>query len=175
MKKLYLILSLCFLFAGVETFGQASYDKGDVLLNFGFGAGYYYAGGTPIIASADIMLNDAFSVGPYVGFTSWGYRSFGYKWNYTFIDFGARGAYHFSKHLNMNTDKLDLYGGVILGFVVSSFDDNTGTPYTDPYGSTLRGGIVGGARYYFGNSFGVNGEVGLGGMTPLLLGITFKL
>lgn len=159
-----------------EAKAQVKYNKGDVLLNFGVGAGYYYAGGTPLVASAEFAINDAVSIGPYLGFTSYGYRSGGYRWNYTFFDIGARGSYHFSKHLNLNTDKLDLYGGAMLGFVASSYSDNTGAgTFSDPYGSTLRVGILGGARWYFSDKFGVNGEVQGGGISPLLLGITFKL
>jgi hypothetical protein len=177
MKKVLIVALLCmFVFAAHEGSAQVKYRKGDVLLNFGFGAGYYYAGGTPIVASAEFALNDAFSIGPYLGFTSYGYHSGAYRWNYTFIDFGARGSYHFSKHLNLNTDKLDLYGGAMLGFVSSHYSDNNGAiGFSDPYGSTVRGGILGGARWYFTPMFSANGEVSVGGITPLLLGISFKL
>jgi hypothetical protein len=176
MKKVFTVLCVVVTLASAQTaMGQVDYAKGDVLLNFGFGAGYAYAGGTPIMASAEFAINDAVSIGPYLAFTNYGYRAAGYKWNYTFIDFGARGSYHFSKHLNLNTDKLDLYGGALVGFVTSRFDDNSGATYADPYGNTLRGGIFAGARWYFSEKFAVNGELGAAGITPLMLGITFKL
>jgi hypothetical protein len=177
MKKVFTILCLSvFAIAAHNASAQVQYGKGDVLINLGVGGTYYYAGGTPVIASVEFALNDAFSLGPYVGFTSWGYRSGGYRWNYLFIDFGARGSYHFSKHLNLNTDKLDLYGGALIGMVMSSYSDNTNvTTYTDRYPNVLRGGIFGGARWYFSDKFGVNGEVSVGGVTPIMLGITFKL
>lgn len=174
MKKVFTVLGFVLLVS--VAFGQKEYGKGDVLLNLGIGAGHAYGGGLPIMASAEFALNDAISIGPYVGFTSWGYRSFGYRWNYTFIDFGARGSYHFSKHIDMNTDKLDLYGGAMLGFVVSSYDDgNNLVTYDDAYGSTIRFGILAGARWYFTDSFAANAEVGAAGVTPLLIGLTFKL
>lgn len=176
MKKVLVVFSLCmFAFAAQEASGQVKYGKGDVLLNLGIGAGYYYAGGVPFVASAEFLLNDAFSIGPYLGFTSYGYHALGYRWNYTFIDFGARGAYHFSKHLNLNTKQLDLYGGAMLGFVASHYNDNNSSTFSDPYGNTVRGGVFGGARWYFTNSFAANGEVSIGGITPLLIGVTFKL
>lgn len=176
MKKVSTILFLSLLVLGCNlATAQVKYDKGDVLINLGVGAGYYYAGGTPLIASAEFAINDAISIGPYFGFTSYGYRTLGYRWNYTFIDLGARGSYHFSKHLNLNTDKLDLYGGVMLGLVFSSYSDNSSVTYADPYGNTARGGIFGGARWFFTDKFSVNGEAGIAGITPLLIGVSFKL
>lgn len=172
MKKVFTVLCFSMLFfAAQNVSAQAEIDKGNVLLNGGFGFGYYYAGGIPILFSAEFALNDAITIGPYLGFTS--YRS---NWNfnrrnYTFIDFGARGAYHFSKHLNMNTDALDLYGGVTLGYRVASFSGPDGH---NPYPSVLTGGLFAGARYYFSDKFGAYGELGYG-VAPLMLGLTFKL
>src|SRR5690349_17982632 len=122
MKKVVVILSFCALvLSSQNVFAQYKYDKGDVLINAGLGFGNFFAGGVPVTASVEFAVTDAISIGPYLGFTSYRYNGFGYKWNYNFIDFGGRGSYHFSKHINMNTDKLDLYGAVILGYVVSSY------------------------------------------------------
>lgn len=177
MKKVFAVLGLCLLaLTAHNTMGQVKYDKGDILLNFGIGAGYYYAGGVPFTASAEFAINDLISVGPYFGFTSYRYNASGFKFNYTFLDLGGRGSYHFGRHLNINTDQLDLYGGLMLGFVVSSYSDNSNfATYNDPYGSAFRAGIFGGARWYFTKTFAANAEVGAGGLTPLLAGISFKL
>lgn len=175
MKKVVAVLGLCLLALFThDVSGQVKYNKGDVFLNLGIGAGYYYAGGVPFIASAEYAINDLISVGPYLGFTSFNDRAFGFRRNYNFFDIGGRGSYHFGNHLNLNTDKLDLYGGVILGFVVSTYSDNNFGAYNNPYENTFRAGIVGGARWYFTPSFSANGEVGAGGITPLLLGVSFK-
>jgi hypothetical protein len=177
MKKLFTVpcmVVLVSLFTATASFAQVEYNKGDVLLNAGFGLGYAYLSGIPLMASAEFAINDAISIGPYLGFTSSTYRYGGIRRNYTFIDFGARASYHYSKHLRLGTDKLDLYGGLLLGYVVSSYSDNYNY-INDSYGSTLRLGLVAGARWYFTDKFGVNGEVGLEGVTPLLLGVTFKL
>lgn len=175
MKKVFTVL--CFsmvFFAAQNVSAQAEIDKGNVLLNAGLGFGRFFGGGVPVMLSAEFAINDAISVGPYFGFTSWKYSSY---WSYTFIDFGAKGAYHFSKHLNLNTDKLDLYGAAILGYTVSSYKyDGPGGfgRYNDNYGDGVRFGIIGGARWYFSERFAVNGEVGYG-LAPLHLGITYKL
>lgn len=160
-----------------EVSAQAEIDKGDLLLNVGLGFGYIYAGGVPILASGEWAINDAISIGPYLGVTTWSNRVVGYKWRYTFVDFGARGSYHFSKHLNLNTDKLDLYGTVLLGYRVTSYKEPKGLPghwdndYTD---SSVTAGLVGGARWYFTDKFAANAEVGYG-FAPLYLGVSFKL
>jgi hypothetical protein len=175
MKKVFTMF--CFillLMTAREASAQAEIDKGNVLLNAGLGVGYIYADGVPILFSAEWAINDAISIGPYLGFTSWKYRAYGYKWSYTFFDFGARGSYHFSKHLNMSTDKLDLYGSVLLGYRVASYNDPDGFVGTSTYGSSVTGGVVGGARWYFTDSFAVNAEIGYG-LAPIYLGVTFKL
>lgn len=175
MKKVFTVLCFSMLvFAAQNVSAQAEIDKGNVLINGGLGFGYYYAGGVPILFSADFAINDAITVGPYLGFTTWRYRFAGDRWNYTFIDFGARGAYHFSKHLNMNTDALDLYGGVMLGYRVSSFSGPDYGWYDDAYPSVVTGGIFAGARYYFSDKFGAYGELGYG-VAPLMIGLTFKI
>jgi hypothetical protein len=181
MKKIFAIVSLILgvlCFKAHNTSAQANYNKGDVLLNFGLGfAGYYHAGGVPFIASAEFAISDVFSIGPYLGFTSYRYRYYyvnSYRYSYTFIDVGVRASYHFHKHLNLNTNKLDLYGTASLGYTASSYSGDYTGPYADPYGDTARLGLVGGARYYFTRAFSVNSEIGYG-LSPVLMGISFKL
>lgn len=176
MKKVLTVLCFSILFfASEKASAQAEIDKGNVLLNAGIGFGYYYAGGVPLILSADFAINDVITVGPYLGFTSYRYKFGGERWNYTFIDIGARGAYHFSKHLDLNTTALDLYGGVTLGYrAVSYSGPDWGNGIDNPYPGALTAGIFAGARYYFSDKFGVTGELGYG-VAPLTIGVTFKL
>jgi hypothetical protein len=174
MKKVFAIF--CFslmLVTAREASAQAELDKGNLLLNAGLGFGRFYGGGVPVAFSAEWAINDAITIGPYFGITTWKYASY---YSYTFIDFGGKGAYHFNKHLNLSTDKLDLYGAVMLGYTVSSYNyDGPGNIYyDDDYNSGLSAGLVGGARWYFSDKFSVNGEVGYG-LAPLYLGISFKL
>jgi hypothetical protein len=187
MKKIFnfIIYSSLFLYAG-NVSSQVKYDKGDILLNGGIGVGYYYGnGGLPIFVSGEYAITDAISVGPYLAYTSKSYSNgyFGYSWKYryTFIDFGARGAYHYGKHLNLRTDKLDLYGGVFLGYITAIYrvvDTPAGFSSSyynnnNAYASTVRAGVFAGARYYFTEQFAAMGEVGYG-IAPLSLGVTFN-
>ena len=164
------------LFSASYSFGQGRYAKGDVLLNAGVGLGYYYAGGVPLLLSAEFAVNDVFSVGPYLGYTSynynWGWG--GYKWRYTFLDIGVRGSYHFNELFEIQNEQVDVYGGAFLGFLISSYSGDTITGYEDPYSGGLRLGIHAGARYFFSEKVAGYGEVGYG-VAPLALGVTFKL
>jgi hypothetical protein len=177
MKRILTVLVIGFfaLLSSNDANAQKLFDKGDALFNAGIGTGNIYGGGLPIQVSAEWFVTDAISVGPYLGFTSWRYRTAGYRWNYTFFDLGGKGSYHFAKHINMNTDKLDLYGSVMLGYTISSYSANApgNTVYRDAYGDQVKFGIVGGARWFFSENFAVNGEVGYG-ISPLLVGISLK-
>jgi len=178
MKKSYilsLICVMCLLFAHVDSFGQ-EFQKGDVIISPGLGLGYYYGGGFAVglTANAEFSITDDIAIGPYFAFTRWDYNyGQGYDYAYTFIDFGARGSYHFGKLLKVNTDQFDPYAGAFLGFVSSSYS----TDYAggnDPYDGGIRGGIYAGARWFFSEKFGAFGEVGVG-LYPVTLGVTFKL
>jgi hypothetical protein len=172
-----LIVAVAIMAVAAPAIAQVKYAKGDKLFSVGLGIGgyvdgfysydnynngYYSAGyGIPVTASLEFFINDAISIGPYAGI------AFGNNW-FAF-DGGARGSYHFSKHIPLGTDKLDLYGSVILGVSHISYDygANDGDDFAGRFGLTA------GARWYFTDTFAVNAEVGWG-VTPLLAGVSFK-
>lgn len=176
MKNIFKFLCVVVLvFSATFASGQARYDKGDFLVNAGVGLGYYYAGGVPLLLSGEWAVNDVFTVGPYFGYTSYSYNwGWGGKWKYTFIDIGVRGSYHFSELFEITNDKVDIYGGAFLGFLLSSYSGDAFSGYSDPYGGGLRLGIHAGARYFFSEKVAGFGELGYG-LAPLSLGLTFKL
>jgi hypothetical protein len=177
MKKLnaFLVVGLIAFFASISSVqAQADYQKGDFLFNAGLGFGYYYAGGIPFMVNGEYAFTDKLTIGPYLGYTSYNYGYFGYDFKYRFIDFGARGSYHFSELFGITNEKLDIYGGAFLGFTVSSYSGDSFSGYDDAYGSRVTGGLHAGARYYFTEKFGAYGELGYG-LAPLALGITLKL
>jgi hypothetical protein len=183
MKKSYilsLLFAMCLLFAHVDSFGQ-EFQKGDVILNTGLGLGYYYGGGgyggfaAGLGINAEFSITDEIAVGPYLAFTRRTYDvDGGDNFNYTFIDFGARGSYHFGKLLKVNTDQFDPYAGAFLGFVATSGGYDDGVYDYDDYGGRVQVGVYAGARWFFSEKFGVFGEVGVG-MYPIFVGVTFKL
>lgn len=174
MKKFFSIalLGLSLLFA-TQSFAQ--YQKGDKLLNAGIGLNSYYGGGLPIGGSLEFGVTDQISAGVSFDFATWGYNFGGYKWRYTFLYPGVRGSYHVNELLNLNNDKLDLYGGLFLGYVISSYSDNSGYTgsYYNAYGNTVRVGAHIGGRYYFNNNVGGFAELGYG-VSALKVGVAFK-
>jgi len=173
MKKLVKFLCVAVLvFSASFASGQARYDKGDFLLNAGIGLGYYYASGVPLLVSGEWAVNDVITVGPYLGYTS--YRYSFYDWKYTFLDIGVRGSYHFSELFEIRNEKVDVYGGAFLGFLVSSFSGDSFGSRNDPYSGGVRLGIHAGARYFFSEKVAGYGELGYG-IAPLSLGVTFKI
>lgn len=174
MKKiLATVLFIFALAASQQAFAQ--YQKGDKLLNLGLGLGSYYGGGVPIGASLEFGVTDNISVGPQIDYYSWSYGYVGYKWRYTFIPIGVRGSYHANELLNLNNDKLDLYGGVSLGYYISKYSDNTGYTgtYDNAYGGRAFLGVHVGGRYYFKPNLGGFAELGYG-VSTLKVGVAFK-
>lgn len=149
-------------------------------LNVGIGLGSYTAGGLPLGASFEVglpsVLEGNLSVGGFVDYARYGYNSYGYKWNYTFIYLGARGSYHAGELLGVTNDKFDPYVGVSLGYRASRYKDNDGYygSYYNPYGSSVFFGGHIGARYLFSERLGGFAEVGYG-VAALKLGLTAKL
>lgn len=176
MKKILSTLIVIAILSVTSHSAFAQYDKGDKLLNVGIGLGSYYGGGVAVGAAYEYGITDFISVGAQADFYTWGYNfGSGYNYRYTFLPIAARGSYHFGKLFLRNLPQLDLYGGVALGYYISSYKDNTGYSgiYNDGYGGKVLFGLYGGGRYYFKPKIAGFAEVGYN-VTPLKVGITFK-
>lgn len=175
MKKFnFSFLLALLLLAGTQSFAQ--YAKGDKLLNVGVGLSSYYGGGLPIGASLEFGVTDQISVGPQIDYYTWGYNfGAGYRYRYTFIPVAIRGSYHVNELLNLNNDKLDLYGGLALGYYISSYSDNSGYTgfYDNAYGNRVLFGLHIGGRYYFKEKLGAFAELGYG-VSALKVGLAVK-
>ena len=176
-RLLALLVVLVLVATGVA-FGQNAYMKGNNLVHAGIGfglAGLYGSSSLPpITAGFEYGFEDKISLGGMVGYAGSKETFFGGEWKYTYIIIGARGAYHFLE----NNDKLDAYGGVMLGYNIvstSASSSVSGFGFTaSASGSYMIFGLFGGARYYFSPKFGVYGEVGYG-VGFLNVGVEFKL
>jgi hypothetical protein len=165
-----------------------AFDVGTNVISAGIGLGssianYTYGTQTPgFNLTYDRGIWEAgpgvISLGGYIGIKdySYGYVENGYafseKWNYTV--FGVRGAWHFT---GLNIDKLDLYGGLMLGYyaVSYSYSDNAGNSGSSlgNYGSTVGLSVFAGAKYYVAGNLAVFGELGFGA-NILDLGVAYK-
>lgn len=150
-----------------------AYNEGDHLLNVGIGLGYsgYYSSALPIGASYEYGITSEISIGAQLDFASASYYSSYYYYNrynyrYTATYFGVRGSYHLNRLLDLNSNKLDLYVGLGLGY-------RNYSNYYDYYSPVRLNGFVGG-RLSFSDSFGGFVELGYTGLSYSKIGLSFK-
>lgn len=181
----------------------AQHEKGQTNINIGFGFGnnyarssYSYTRSLPLFnISGDYGITQDVSIGASIGFAgytekysnieSWKNNGVWYSYNYTdtykwrrYI-VGARGAYHLGKYIDI--DKLDVYGGLMLGVYFSKYSYKTDSPnpwhnvyYVNHRYSGLAWAFFAGARYYFTDKIGIYGEFGYG-YTLSNIGLAIKL
>lgn len=166
----------------------AQYQKGDVLINpnvsfIGYGYGYrasydnYNIALPAIAASLEYNITDDVAIGPYVGFQTRTYKTGTFKDRLTNIGFGARCIYHASKLLELNDERIDIYGGAAVGINLFQWSskDRANDYFDNRIGSGLSVGVVVGGRYMFQPNLGVFGEFGRGSFGVLAIGVTLKL
>ncbi|MBC7408723.1 MAG: hypothetical protein H7339_10075 [Arcicella sp.] len=171
MKKLltFSFLLAVLLITSFKGFSQA-YKNGDKLLNLGIGINSYYSTGLPLGASFEVGITDAISVGGQVDYASGNY---GTGLGFTSLYVGARGSYHFNELLNVTNDKLDIYGGLGLGYRSFSWTDSyNGSGYS--YGNGLAINLFAGGKYYFSDKVAGFVELGSTGLSNARIGIAFK-
>ena len=204
MKKT--LLSIIVTFTLLSGFSQA-FDQADGTLNLQIMPGYAYDPGSnsyntsktvlpALMVSYDFGVHELISVAPYAYFQhssysydynnwnngNWGSNHYKSEVKYNNLGFGARGLFHFGNMINgLNVEKLDLYGGLALGFATrfkSEERDYYNNIYTD---ETVKSNsfdfeydVFAGARWYFSEAFAVNAEVGFG-TSIAKIGVTFKM
>jgi hypothetical protein len=142
------------------------FEKGTKVAQIGIGLGGKL--GLPIGASFEMGITGKIGVGAYAGFASKTYDLGTNKYTVSNIIIGARGNYHFYK-----TDKIDAYGGALLGYNVAKAKwKNTSNLATPSYGGVTWSGLIG-ARYYVQPTLAVFGELGYG-IAYLTIGVSKK-
>lgn len=181
-------LSLAFI-APSQVDAQA-FEQGNMGLNLGVGVGGYSYGYGGIAgvrpgfnASFDVGVKDigpgTLGIGAYFGYkssrnTSRYLTNYAYDVRYTNMAIGLRGNYHWNEWHGV--DNLDVYAGMMLGYDIATYKDNTvynGTIYGSSFSAANRvayAGYVGG-RYLFTDIFGAYAELGFG-FTVLNVGLT---
>ncbi|MBO9561726.1 MAG: hypothetical protein J7621_03095 [Niastella sp.] len=155
---------------------QTAFSKSDKLLNLGIGVNSYYQGGIPLGASFEVGVSEDISVGVSIDYLSYRYRFYGdYSYKFTALYAGARASYHFNELLEIDNEKIDVYGGGTLGLRSFRWKDT----YSDEslsgrYGSGLYVGAYVGGKYYFNPRIGAMLEAGAIGSTNVRIGVGFK-
>jgi hypothetical protein len=177
-KKIGLFLVLAAIVAGgvsAQSNWYDSYAPGidqNLFVNAGIGlgpTGGYKMGLPPLSASIDFKLPISLPItlGGIFTFTQWKYSFYGYDFVWNNIGIGARGMYHFNFVRN-----LDTYTGLTLGYVIQTFDGESGLGYNGV--SFFLFGANIGARYFFTNTIGAYLELGYSGLQFLSLGLALK-
>jgi len=183
-KKFYVTLVLC-LGVVMSASAQDVFLKGDKVVNLGVGFGSFLtvsgakASIPPIGASFEYGIVDglfddqaSIGVGGYFGFVTskWQYSTYDRGYRYTDVLVGVRANFHYQF-----VEKLDTYGGVLVGYDLSAKTNYGSGTIEDPNYSS--GGAVvnllAGARYYFTDQIAVFGEVGYG-ISAIELGLSYK-
>ena len=153
--------------------------EGDNVATLGLGLGYpglYGASSMPpLFLSFDHAFRDRITGGGIVSFSTSSYSDGPYKWSYTYIFLGVRGAYHFADEIK-DLKNTDLYGGVTLGYniVSNSFSGPTLNGYNySAGGSYFQFGIFVGGRYFFSPRWAATAELGYD-IGYFKIGISYK-
>jgi len=174
MKKIFAIIALFSLsLVATQSFAQMDIDKGTKFVNLGIGVGGYGgASGIAFGAAADFGVAPNITVGGQAAYRSFNYGYLGNNDKINYLYFAVRGSYHFNEILSLSSDKVDLYAGLGIGYESASYSNSI---YS---GSSFGSGIYIpahlGGRYFFNEKLGGFAELG-SGVSPLMLGITFKL
>jgi len=174
--KVFAVLLVLFGFSRGASAQEEVFNKGDMMVNAGIGVGNYisYKGYStrvlPILGSFEYAVVDlldgkgGIGVGGYVAYTSFGSKGDENDWKVSDLVIGPRGLFHYQF-----LDKLDTYAGLMLGYDIVSYDNNTDINH----GSRFRADFFVGARYYIANNIGVFAELGYN-VAPLELGVCYK-
>ncbi|MCU0452334.1 MAG: hypothetical protein MUE68_01625 [Bacteroidetes bacterium] len=177
MKKLLLVVVAITMVSSMM-FGQIAFKNGDTnvsgLIGIGGFAGGYGTSTLPALAASyEVGITENVSVGGIFGYTGTE-ESFGFgKVEYSYILIGARGAYHYDL---LHNEKIDTYGGIMLGYnIVSSSVSSTipGFGFSASGNYLAFGGFIGG-RYYFTPQLAAQAELGYG-IGLLTVGVSYKL
>lgn len=172
MNKLQKTLGLLVLTVSAPiTLSAQGFAAGDNVIGLGAGVGGVFGFGPVVMLNYDHGMGfnagpGVVGIGAYVSYKSyartWNYYPYSYSYRNTAFTIAARGTYHWNSWHKV--DKLDVYGGVMLGlsFRSDSRDDfnYSGYPYDSYKGVRPVGGLLVGAHWYFTDSFGVFAELG---------------
>ncbi|MBI2618979.1 MAG: hypothetical protein HYW57_02755 [Ignavibacteriales bacterium] len=174
MKRTLALIAVLTFICSVS-FGQNAYMKGSNLIHggIGFGLAGVFGDATipPITAGYEFGFEDKISLGGLVGYSGSTFSGFGWEWKYSYILFGARGAYHFLE----NNSTWDAYGGVLLGYNIVSVSETGTAGFGFSAGTSyMLFGFYGGGRYYLNPRLALYGELGYGAGF-VTVGVAYKL
>ncbi|MEE4287389.1 MAG: hypothetical protein V2I31_14650 [Mariniphaga sp.] len=183
MIKHFLSAILVFFLALSVKAQNTTFNEGDKVLNLGLGLGstlytgsFYSTSVPPVSGSFEVGIKDelfdensSLGVGGYLGYSSSNYSGWGSNYGFSNFIIGGRGSLHYQF-----IDKLDTYGGLMLGFRVVSWKSSSGNfDYGSVAGSGIATAFYVGGRYYFTDNLAGMVELGYG-IAYLNIGLALK-
>jgi len=174
-------------FAASTTTAAGAFPKGTFAINVGIGVGDVYwgtaygsASGVAPTLILEYAITDKLGIGNIAGglIISYGSTKYNdgyntYKYSGTLV--GLRGEYHFILSSDKVGTKLDPYGGVMLGYVITNNPavNDAYNPLTGKE-SGFQPGIYAGAHYFFATHVGAYAEFGYEALFVFNFGLSFK-
>ena len=155
--------------------GSTALQKGHFQVNLGSG---YTNWGVPIYGGVDYAFNEDITLGGFVSYSSYSENWFNASWKHEVLSAFGSINMHVNRLLQFDED-VDLYGGISLGFssfsTKASDNSNPALTYSGDKNSGLLFAIQAGGRYYFTDNLGAIGEVLVGNMVGLRVGLTYRI
>ncbi len=184
MKRTFgVLLFVCILIVNLNAEYPTAFQPGEKIVQAGLGFGVAGVYGDIVIPPISVSVDIAkeiegypISFGGLIGYSKseydWSWYTDEWKWTYTYFMLGARAAYH----LKMKSDKIDPYGGLMLGYNIVSVKEPSNYTLTgySAKSSYMMYGFYCGARYFFNPNMAIYTELGYG-FGYLNLGLSFKL
>ena len=148
------------------SFGQGTLAKGSAQLNAGLG---FSGWGVPVYVGFDYGIHRDITLGGEFSFRHYSDDYYGHHYGHSIYCFAANGNYHFNRLLQLPKE-FDVYAGATVGLYIWSSDSE----YKGDHDSGLEPSLQVGGRYFFTNNFGINLELGGGGVSGGKFGITYK-
>jgi len=172
MKKIFFLITVLTITIsqGFSQVYQGYIPKeGSITLNGGFGASNW---GIPIYVSGEYGFPNWITGGAKLSYSTYSEQYAGTDYKYNVVSFLAFANYHYGGHLAI-VDYVDLYGGASLG--VASWDprfSSSDVNYSKRNSSIILA-LQGGARYYFDKNLAAHGEISIGNLIGMTLGVSY--
>lgn len=153
MKQKLIIFSLAYCLLSTLGYSQVPLRKGDMQLNAGLGISGW---GIPIYGGLEFGFMKDITLGGDVSYRSYSDKFNSNSYRHNIFGFYFFGNYHFNDLLEIRTKKIDVYGGLGVGYFLWS----SSGAYRGSGGSGLGIGLQIGGRYFFANNLGFNLELG---------------
>lgn len=192
MRKIFLVLFVCFFAYGTALAQAIEYGDQAVNVGIGIGGADIYGDGLPSVNFSYELLPiekigiGYISVGGFGSYKHSNYDAYGWETKYNYWIIGGRAAYHFDFYtMNRNDffNYFDVYAGVMGGVKIQNGKEDghyNESPYYDEHArhddldeTKPIVDVFAGCRYNFSENLGAFAETSVNGNSFLRIGVSF--